>query len=176
MNDIRCLAMDVDGVLTDGRLWYGERGEPRRGFHIHDGLAIQWFARLGGTPVIVTGKRSNAVASRAADLGIQHVIQGSRDKLSDLRVVLREIDVDLNETAMIGDDLPDIPVLAACGYPIAVANAVEAVRATARFVTTRAGGDGAVREAIEHLMTKTGAWDRVYAHFGVTDRRRIAQH
>ncbi|MBI5864136.1 MAG: HAD hydrolase family protein [Planctomycetes bacterium] len=171
MADIRCLVLDVDGVLTDGRLWYGEAAEPLRAFHIHDGLAIKWFARLGGWPVILTGKKSLAVARRAKELEIDTVIQGSEDKRRDLEEVLGQRGVPLSAVAMIGDDLPDLPVLNACGYPIAVANAVEAVRRAARFVTRREGGQGAVREAIEHLMAREGRWQEVRAHFGAGGNR-----
>lgn len=84
MNDIRCLCLDVDGVLTDGRLYVDEDGRCGRTFSIQDGLAIEWFQRLGGVVVIITGKESRAVAARARELGIERVIQGSRDKLADL--------------------------------------------------------------------------------------------
>lgn len=162
---IRCLILDVDGVLTDGRLWYGASSEPLRAFHIHDGLAIRAFLGAGGHVAIVTGKMSEAVANRARELGLRHVIQGSTDKLRDVMGLLGAVDVRMEHTAMIGDDLPDLPVLRVCGYPIAVANAVEEVRSAARFVTTRCGGDGAVREAIEHLMRPDGRWDEAVARY-----------
>lgn len=164
--EISCLVLDVDGVLTDGRLWYGQGPEPLRAFHIHDGLAIRWFIRLGGTVTILTGKTSQAVATRATELGIFHTIQGSQDKLADLRAWLDVQRIALSDCAMIGDDLPDLPVLTACGYPIAVANAVAEVQAVAAFVTTRSGGHGAVREAIEHLLSARGAWADVVNHYG----------
>jgi 3-deoxy-D-manno-octulosonate 8-phosphate phosphatase (KDO 8-P phosphatase) len=162
-----CLVLDVDGVLTDGRLWYGAGPEPLRAFHIQDGLALRWFMRLGGTVVILTGKRSQGVAARAAELGIEHVIQGSDDKLADLRGFLAARDREVGQTAMIGDDLPDLPVLLTCGYPIAVANAAAEVRAAAKYVTKRTGGAGAVREAIEHLLGD-GGWAQVLGHYRQT--------
>ena len=165
MATIRCLAMDVDGVLTDGRLWYGAQPEPLRAFHIHDGLAIRWFARLGGIPVIVTGKRSEGVAHRARELGIEYVIQGSDDKRGDLERLLERLGVTAAQTCMIGDDLPDIPPMRAVGYPIAVANAVAEVKAAACWTTTRSGGQGAVREAIEHLLRADNRWQEVLAAF-----------
>jgi 3-deoxy-D-manno-octulosonate 8-phosphate phosphatase (KDO 8-P phosphatase) len=166
MADIRCVVFDVDGVLTDGRLYYGERHEPLRAFHVHDGFAIHWLARLDLTPVILTGKSSTGVEARAAELGIPHVIQGSRDKLADLKALLSRLGLELEQVAMIGDDLPDLPVLRACGYAIAVANAVPEVKAVARHVTEKAGGEGAVREALEHLLRGDGRWERVLAHYG----------
>jgi 3-deoxy-D-manno-octulosonate 8-phosphate phosphatase (KDO 8-P phosphatase) len=166
MAEIRCVVFDVDGVLTDGRLYYGERNEPLRAFHVHDGFAIHWLQKLDITPVILTGKSSTAVENRAAELGIPHVIQGSRDKLADLTPLLAKLSVELDQVAMIGDDLPDLPVLQACGYPIAVANAAAEVKAVARYVTEQPGGDGAVREALEHLLRADGRWTEVLAHYG----------
>jgi len=166
MAEIRCVVFDVDGVLTDGRLFYGRQDEPLRAFHVHDGFAIRWLAELGVTPVILTGKSSAAVEARAAEIGIPHVIQGSRDKLADLKTLLRKLGLELEQVAMIADDLPDLPVLQACGYPIAVANAVAEVKAAARYVTEQPGGAGAVREALEHLLRADGRWSAVLAHYG----------
>lgn len=158
--------LDVDGVLTDGRLWFRGEAEPARAFHTQDGLAIRWFLRLGGEVILLTGKRSVGVATRAAELGIRHVLQGSEDKLADLSGRLTTLSISLPRVAMIGDDLPDLPVLRACGLPIAVANAVEEVKAVCSFVTRRTGGQGAVREAIEHILRGDGRWLRVLEHYG----------
>lgn len=166
MAETRCVVLDVDGVLTDGRLLYGGRSEPLRAFHVHDGLAIAWFQRLGGVAVVLTGKTSVAVETRAAELGIRHVIQGSRDKGADLKRLLAELEVDPAEVAVVADDLIDLPAMRMCGYPIAVANAFEEVKAAARYVTKKAGGDGAVREAIEHLLRADGRWEQVLACYG----------
>ena len=166
MSDIRCLCLDVDGVLTDGRVRIDEDGRPMRAFHIRDGLAIRWFQRLGGVVVFLTGKESRGVEHRAKELDVEHVIQGSEDKLGDLTGYLDDkLKISLEETAMIGDDLPDLPVLLRCGYPIAVADAAAEVRHAARFVTTRRGGRGAVREGIEHLLKIAGRWSEVVAHY-----------
>lgn len=166
MGVIRCVVFDVDGVLTDGRLFYAGREEPLRAFHVHDGLAIAWFQRFGGVTAILTGKSGAAIESRAAELGIQHVIQGSRDKAADLGRLLQQLNVAPQQTAVVGDDLNDLPAMRVCGYPIAVANAAEEVKAAARYVTKRVGGHGAVREAIEHLLRAAGRWDQVLAHYG----------
>ena len=168
MADIRCVVFDVDGVLTDGRLFYGRRAEPLRAFHVHDGFAIHWLERLGISAVILTGKSSAGVETRAAEIGIPYVVQGSRDKLADLKALLRKLELELEQVAMIADDLPDLPVLQTCGYPIAVANAVPEVKAVARYVTEKPGGDGAVREALEHLLRADGRWSQVLAHYGAT--------
>lgn len=162
-------------MLTDGRLWYGAGEEPLRAFDIQDGLAVRWFGRLGGTVVILTGKRSRAVELRARELGIAHVLQGSENKAADLGVLLDRLGIGFEDVAMIGDDLPDLPVLRICGHPIAVANAAEEVRAAARLVTRRSGGRGAVREAVEHLLRGNGSWKRVVAHFEAQSPAQAAE-
>lgn len=169
MADTRCLVLDVDGVLTDGRFLYGGCTEPMRGFHVHDGLAIEWFQKLAGPVVILTAKQSFAVETRAAELSVKHVIQGSRDKLGDLKRLLATLEIGIDQVAMVGDDLPDLRVLTKCGYPIAVANAVAEVKSIASYVTERAGGDGAVREAVEHLLAQDGRWNEVVKHYATDD-------
>jgi 3-deoxy-D-manno-octulosonate 8-phosphate phosphatase (KDO 8-P phosphatase) len=163
--EIRCVCLDVDGVLTDGRLYVDDSGRGARVFYVQDGLAIRWFQRLGGVVVICSGKHSEAVAARARELGIEHVIQRSPNKLADLRRLLAKLGLDLNCTAVIGDDLPDLGLMRACALPIAVANAVEEVKQAARLVTKRPGGQGAVREAIEYLMRRSGRWAQVVGQY-----------
>lgn len=174
MSDLRLLVLDVDGVLTDGRLLWGYFGdnfaEPIRAFHVHDGLAIQWFRRHVGEVALLTAKKSMAVVRRSEELGLRHVIQGSRDKLADLRQLLQKLGVPPEQTAMMGDDFPDLPVLRAVGYPMAPANAATEVQAIARYVTRREGGDGAVREAIEHLLRRQGVWETVLADYGISEK------
>ena len=165
MNDIRWLCLDCDGVLTDGRIHMGADGRSSRAFHVHDGFAIRCFQKLGGVVAIISGKDSPAVGARAEELGIAQVIQGSSDKLADLNALLSGTGVNPRQVAMIGDDLPDLPILHNCGYPIAVANAVDEVKAAARYVTRRPGGDGAVREAIEHLLRAAGRWHEILEHY-----------
>jgi 3-deoxy-D-manno-octulosonate 8-phosphate phosphatase (KDO 8-P phosphatase) len=163
--DIRGLVLDVDGVLTDGRLYYGAGGEPLRAFHVHDGQGIQLFRRTLGEVVILTAKSSRAVEQRAADLGLRYVIQGSRDKAADLERLLPELGLGWPQLAAMGDDLPDLAVLRRCGLPLAPANAVREVRMRARFITPSPGGRGAVREAIEFVLREAGRWDEALAAF-----------
>jgi 3-deoxy-D-manno-octulosonate 8-phosphate phosphatase (KDO 8-P phosphatase) len=163
--DIRCLVLDVDGVLTDGRLWYGEGGEPLRAFHIHDGLAIQWFQRLVGDVVVLTAKTAASVRTRVAELGAAELIEGSDDKGRDFAAICERRGLVPDQVAAMGDDLTDLPMLTACGYPMAPANAVQEVRQLARCVTKRQGGDGAVREAIEHLLRAMNRWPDVVAFY-----------
>lgn len=159
--DVRCLVLDVDGVMTDGRLFYFEDKEPARAFHTHDGLAIKCFERLVGPVIVVTAKESRAVVTRAHELGIDDVIQGSRDKLIDTQAALQDLNMSLSQAAVIGDDLPDLAIMRHAAYPMAPANAAPEVREVARYVTTAVGGHGAVREAIEHLLRADGRWDDV---------------
>ena len=165
--NIRGLCLDVDGVLTDGRLFIDDSGGGARVFYVQDGLALRWFQRLGGIVVFCSGKTSGAVAARARELHVDHVIQGCRDKIADLEPLLARLGLAWAELAAIGDDLPDVPVLRRCGFPIAVANAVDEVKAAARLVTQKPGGHGAVREAVEYLLRQSGRWVEVLAHYGI---------
>lgn len=165
--EIRAIVLDVDGVLTDGRIVVGEAGQQTRVFHVHDGFAIRWFQQLGGVVILCSGKDSPAVAARARELEIEHVLQGSRDKVADVQAVLDRLDLTLAQTAVVGDDLPDVPLMRAAAIAIAVANATPDAKAAAEHVTQRAGGEGAVREAIEYLWRATGRWDEVRRHYGV---------
>lgn len=151
--------------MTDGRLYYGESQEPLRAFNIQDGLGVKLFQQTGGKIAILTGKQSTGVQTRARDLGIEHVIQGSGDKRADLERLMTKLGISAEETAMLGDDLPDLPAMRRCGYPMAVANGVDEVRETARYVTRRAGGDGAVRDAVEHLLRAAKQLDAALAPY-----------
>ena len=120
---VKLLVLDVDGVLTDGRLYYGPRGEVLKTFHVRDGYGIKQAAAAGITIAIISGRKSAAVARRAKELGIRHVTQGANDKLSALRKLAKARRVSLEECACVGDDTPDAPILAAAGVGIAVADA-----------------------------------------------------
>lgn len=149
---VRLLVLDVDGVLTDGRLFYGPKGELLKAFHVRDGHGIKQVAAAGVTVAIISGRKSAAVLRRAKELGIRHVTQGANDKLAALRKLAKARGVSLEECLCVGDDTPDAPVLAAAGVGIAVADAHEDALAVADRVTTRAGGQGAVREVCDWLM------------------------
>ncbi len=149
---VRLLVLDVDGVLTDGRLLYGPRGELLKAFHVRDGHGIKQVARVGIAVAIISGRKSAAVTRRAKDLGIRHVLQGVDDKLSALRKLVKARRIPLEECACIGDDTPDAPILAAAGLGIAVADAHADALTAADLVTTRPGGHGAVREVCDWLM------------------------
>ncbi len=149
---IRLLVLDVDGVLTDGRLFYGARGESLKAFHVRDGHGIKEIAAAGITVAVISGRRSAAVARRARELGIRHVVQGVSDKLAALHKLARTRKLELDYCACVGDDTPDIPLLEACGVGIAVADAHPDALAAADLVTRTPGGLGAVREVCDWLM------------------------
>ena len=149
---VRLLLMDCDGVLTDGRLYYGESGETLKVFDVQDGLGIVTWHREGNHSGIISGRSSPIVDKRAKELGIQYVIQGSEDKLWDARTICDELGLGFSETAYIGDDIPDIELLKAVGVGIATSNAVDEVKSAANYTTTSAGGRGAVREVIDLLI------------------------
>ena len=149
---VRLLVLDVDGVLTEGRLFYGPRGEVLKAFHVRDGHGIKQVAGAGITIAIISGRKSAAVARRAKDLGIRHVFQGVDDKLAALGKLVKAKRLTLADCACVGDDTPDAPILAASGLGIAVADAHADALAAADLVTARPGGQGAVREVCDWLM------------------------
>jgi 3-deoxy-D-manno-octulosonate 8-phosphate phosphatase (KDO 8-P phosphatase) len=158
---VRLLAMDVDGVLTDGRILLDPQGQEWKGFHVHDGQGIT-LARRAGLPIAwISGRASAVVEQRAAELQVAWVYQRVTDKVQVLQELLHHTGLAAPAVAYIGDDLGDIPVLRRVGLPIAVANALPAVQACARWVTRRAGGQGAVREVIDLLLRAQGHWPAI---------------
>lgn len=149
---IRLLVLDVDGVLTDGRLWYDNGGEELKAFHIQDGLGIKLLQGTGVAVAIITGRTSALVARRAAELGIRHVIQGREDKLLALRGLCDQLGLTLDTVAYLGDDLPDLSAIRAVGLGLTVADGHALIAQHARYRTARNGGFGAVREACELIM------------------------
>ena len=165
IQEIRLIVFDVDGVLTDGGLYVADDGKPMKKFHVRDGLGIKLAQRAGLEVAVLTGKVSEVVCHRMAELGIQHFIQGSKDKGADVVTIGAMAGVPLAQAAYVGDDLIDLPVFAKVGYPVAVADAVAEVKDAAVFVTQTRGGRGAAREAIEHVLKARGEWDAVVAGF-----------
>ncbi len=153
---IKLFGMDVDGVLTDGGVYLGAEGHELKKFNVHDGMGITLVLRAGILPFIITGRTSDAVARRACELGIAEVYQGAEDKGKCLRDLAGRLGVEHGQIAFIGDDLSDLPVLKEVGLPMAVANAAPEIKEAASFVTARPGGDGAVREACEHVIRLNG--------------------
>lgn len=159
---IRVLLMDVDGVLTDGRIWLLSRRDGTaseiKGFSAYDGAGLKLARAAGLRTGLITGRESTAVAQRARECEMEFVYQRRATKIGALEEILRITGVSENEVAYVGDDLPDISVLQRVGLAVAVANAVPEVKRAAHFVTSRSGGEGAVREAIELIVKAQGKW------------------
>ncbi|MEL0027213.1 MAG: 3-deoxy-manno-octulosonate-8-phosphatase KdsC [Perlucidibaca sp.] len=149
---VRLLALDVDGVLTDGRLYFAEDGQELKTFDTQDGHGIKMLQHAGIEVAIITGRTTQLVQRRAANLKIRHLLQGREDKLVALRELISTLGVSLDEVAYVGDDWPDLPAILAAGFGVAVANAHPELRARADHVTTLAGGRGAVREVCDLLL------------------------
>jgi 3-deoxy-D-manno-octulosonate 8-phosphate phosphatase (KDO 8-P phosphatase) len=155
---MQCAIFDVDGVLTDGRLYIGEHGETVKAFSTLDGHGLKLLLRAGITPVIITGRDSAAVRRRIADLGLVHAVYGAEDKLAAAQAQLDALGVDWADTAAIGDDWPDLPLLARAGFACASENAHVEVKALADHVTTARGGHGAAREFCDLLLVASGRY------------------
>lgn len=155
---IRLLVLDVDGVLTDGRLLYTYDGDEVKAFHILDGLGVKLAAKAGLTVAMVTGRRSQMVVRRARELGIGLLFEGVEDKLAVLRELLERTGLPAFQVAWIGDDLPDLPPMRQAGLAVSVPGGAPEVRAAAHYLTRRLGGAGAVREAVELLLKAQGQW------------------
>ena len=149
---ITCLVLDVDGVLTDGHLYYTAAGETLKSFHVRDGLGIRRLADAGVHVAIITARHSAPLMTRMAELGITHVITGCRDKRTGLEQLQRKLNCDLERMAYVGDDLFDLPAMRAVGLSVAVADAHPSVRSEAHWVTTCPGGRGAVRETTDVIV------------------------
>jgi len=189
---IKLLLFDVDGVLTDGKIFifpapagieqptqqhaarHGGQGGfglhtqtmiEAKGFHAHDGAAIS-LARLGGIKTgLITKRISETVALRARDLKLDHVHQGIQDKLTVFEEILRQEGISPSEAGYVGDDVIDLPVMRNCGFAAAVANARDEVKKEAHYVTRHSGGDGALRDAIEYILRAQGKWQRVVSDY-----------
>lgn len=189
---IKLLLFDVDGVLTDGKIWIfpapagtqqttqehaarqADQGGfglvsqsmiEAKGFHAHDGTAIS-LARLAGIKTgLITKRISETVALRARDLKLEHVHQGIQDKLTCFEEILKQEGLKPGEAAFVGDDVIDLPVMRNCGLAIAVANARREVKQEAHYVTSHSGGDGALRDAVEYILKAQGKWKRVVSEY-----------
>jgi len=162
---IKLLIMDVDGVMTGGQIILDGNGNEFKAFHVRDGHGIKMAQRSGMTVAIITGRGSKVVEARAAELGIAEVHQKSFDKLVTYRDILKRLGLKEEESAFIGDDIVDIPVMSRVGLAFAVADAEPYVKKAAHMVTERKGGQGAVREVIDLLLKSNGGWEDVTAKY-----------
>jgi 3-deoxy-D-manno-octulosonate 8-phosphate phosphatase (KDO 8-P phosphatase) len=168
---VRAAIFDVDGVLTDGRIYIGEHGEAFKAFSTLDGHGLKLLARGGIVPLVITGRDSPAVRKRVADLGLPHAVFGVEDKLAAAERELAAIGVDWADTAAIGDDWPDLPLLVRAAFACAPLNAHAEVRAAVHHVTSASGGHGAAREFCDLLLIAAGRYAALLqAHQPTLDR------
>ena len=153
---IRMMVLDVDGVLTDGRLYYGPAGEALKVFDVRDGHGIKMMLGAGIEVALLSARHSEIVAARARELGIGRVLQGQSDKASGLAQLCADSQVTAQQCGYVGDDLPDLPVLRTVGFAATVSNACVEVKAAAHFVATQMGGCGAVRAIAEFVLRARG--------------------
>lgn len=163
---IELIVSDVDGVLTDGLIVYDNEGIEIKRFHIRDGLGIKLWQRAGGKFALITARNSHIVNLRASELGIEVVRQGMDDKAAAIADVLGQLGLAAEQACYIGDDLPDLPAVRLAGLGVAVADACAELRAAADYVTTLAGGQGAVRETVELILKHQRRWEDVIRQFG----------
>jgi 3-deoxy-D-manno-octulosonate 8-phosphate phosphatase (KDO 8-P phosphatase) len=165
LRTIEMLVLDVDGVLTDGRVITHSDGSESKCFHVLDGHGIRLWQRAGLQMAWLSGRVSTATMRRAEELQVQYVLQDCHVKLPALQQLLERLGMPAGKVAYVGDDLMDVPVLRYVGFAVAVADAVAEVRAHADYVTTRPGGRGAVREVIEYILKNSGRWDSLVARY-----------
>ena len=149
---IELLILDVDGVLTDGRLYFGARGEALKVFHVRDGHGIKLLMGAGVAVAAFSGRRSGAVAARMKELGVSHLVQGCKDKVAALERLTRRLGIDPLHCACIVDDTPDLPLMSAVGLAVAVADAHPVVLSAAHWIAKAKGGRGAVRELCDAML------------------------
>ena len=170
---IRAAIFDVDGVLTDGRIYISERGEEFKAFNTLDGHGLKLLALGGITPIVITGRDSPAVRRRVADLGIAHAVYGVHDKLAAATELMSGLNIAWPQMAAMGDDWPDLPLLARAGFACAPANAHPEVKAVAHHVSLLQGGFGAARECCDLLLSASGTYaNLLQAQMGTLDTGR----
>ncbi len=164
---VRLILSDVDGVLTDGRLILDNQGNESKQFHIRDGQGIRLWQQNGYPFGIVTSRSSQVVKLRAAELDIEIVRQGAKDKLTAVRQIATELKLELGQIGYVGDDLLDLAAIQSVGLGVAVADAAEEVRHAAAYVTSQPGGQGAIRELIELILKNTNRWETTIRKYSV---------
>ena len=162
---IKVLVMDVDGILTDGRIIVDSHGKEIKNFDVQDGFGIVYFRKAGYKTALISARSAEAVSARAKDLGIDKVYQDASPKLNAYLKLLTDFNVTEEEICYIGDDLPDLAVLKRAGLAVTVPNAVEEIKKVADYITKKNGGAGAVRETIEVILKTQNKWDDIVAAF-----------
>jgi len=165
LNRIKLLLLDVDGVMTDGRIMYLNDGGEAKAFDVKDGHGLKLIQRAGIKVGIITGRQSDIVARRAAELGIELVYQGAKDKMQPFMEILEKLGLNASEVAYVGDDLVDLPVMRLVGFSATVADASDDIKPYVDLVTSRPGGRGAVREVCDLLLKQSSLWTSVTSRY-----------
>lgn len=165
LKNIKLLLLDVDGVMTDGRIIFDSQGQETKAFDVKDGHGLKLIQRAGIEVGIITGRQSTIVSRRAEELGIEIVYQNVKDKLLPFREILAARQLDPSEVAYVGDDVVDLPVLRQVGFAATVADAIPEVMPFVDYVAERPGGRGAVREICDYLLKESGRWDGVTSRY-----------
>jgi YrbI family 3-deoxy-D-manno-octulosonate 8-phosphate phosphatase len=164
---VRCIVLDVDGVLTEGQITLDEEGKEWKSFDVKDGCGIVLARSAGLKVAFLSGRRSGAVSLRGAELSVDRIYQGAGEKGGALDRLFEDEGLSADEVAYIGDDLPDLPAMKKAGFACAVQDAVAEVRESADWIARRPGGRGAVRELVEFVLRSQGCWERAVARFGI---------
>lgn len=164
-SQIDLLVLDVDGVMTDGRIILTPSGQEVKAFHVRDGSGMKYWRRAGKKIAMISGRNSQAVALRAGELEVDALRLGAKTKLPAYLEVLDELKIPADRVAVMGDDLPDLPLMLDCAFPVAVADAAEEVKQAAAYVTSAPGGAGCVREVIELILKRAGLWETITARY-----------
>lgn len=166
---VRLVIFDVDGVLTDGRLYFDPEGREFKAFHSRDGHGMKMLQQTGVELAIISGRECNSVTQRMAGLGITHVYQGKRDKLPSFRAMLEQLALAPQQVCYVGDDVVDLPVMSRVGFAVAVRDAHPLVKRHAHWITARPGGRGAARDLCELIIEAQGGLDAMWEHYLAAD-------
>ena len=161
MKNIKLIVVDVDGTLTDGKIYYDSLGNEMKAFDVKDGMAIAQAGKSGIDMAIITGRSSSIVKKRAEELGVKHIYQGIHSKVEALECILREVQITLDEVMYIGDDINDIEVMNKVRYAACPKDAVKEVKNISDIISIKNGGNGAVREIIEIILKEQGNWTNI---------------
>jgi len=164
---IKLLILDVDGVLTDGGIFLNDQGIESKRFNVMDGHRIKMWHRAGGLTAIISGRDTPSTIHRARQLDIAYVMQGCLEKLPAFEQLLQQTALAPSQTAYIGYDIMDIPVVRRVGFGVAVANAAEELKQLADYITVKQGGHGAVGEVVEYLLKAAGKWDSLMERYRI---------
>ncbi|MBT3199863.1 MAG: HAD-IIIA family hydrolase [Phycisphaerales bacterium] len=165
LTGIKLLVLDVDGVMTDGRIMLTGNGDEIKVFNVRDGAGMKYWKRVGGRLAIITGRGCQAVQKRASELDVDFVRMHAKDKLPVLLDVLEEMNLTPDQVAVIGDDLTDVPMARVCRFSAAPADAVDELKSVATYTTKLPGGAGCVREVIELLLKAAGTWPDILKRY-----------